>query len=124
VIGSLEGELRRFAVPADLDIGSFVATRGNALVKQVRQIEQESIKVALKDCEFLLSLRQSRAERLHFGEQRGDILSLRLGVPDSLGSRIALVAQRIDGDLGILAARFQGCELAKIELEPAAREIR
>ena len=93
-------------------------------MNQVWQVEQQPVKFCLQGNQALLGIRKPGAKRLDFGEQRCDVLSLGLRMPNRLGSGIALVAERIDGDLCFLAARFERGELREVERESPPREIR
>ena len=93
-------------------------------MNQVWQVEQQPVEFCLQGNQALLGIRKPGAKCLDFGEQWRDILSLGLRMPDRLGSGIALVAERVDGDLRFLAARFECGKLRQVERKPPPREIR
>ncbi len=92
-------------------------------MQHVRQPEHELVELGLDVGEFLVEAGHSIAELLALGQQRRDVLPLRLGLADVLGVRVARGAHFVGGDLRRLAAIFERLEARHVELEAPARKV-
>ena len=118
-----EVQLPRLSPAAKLDVGRLVPALGHRLMEQVGDAQQQRVERRLLRRQPLVGALELVAERLHFRQQRGEVLPLRLGPADRLRAGIALVAQAVDLDLQGLAALLQRNEGLLVEGEATPGQV-
>ncbi len=124
VVAHREVESPRRPPSPDLDVVVGRRSGGNALVRQVGQVEQEVAQLALHAVELDFQLFRIVAYASDLGEQRGSVIAPALGNADLLRQRVAARLQILRSRLEVLALAVQRLEARGVEREPALRETR